>query len=138
MLPLRYTYNFLSNAWADILNSKEVNEMREFEDLTSLETVDTFIQNSKLSFIYISKNNCSVCHGLLPQVQALMEKYPNIALGHVNVDTVEEIVGRFNIFTAPVLLLFVNGKEYIREARIVHMDLFEQKIDKIYENVVGP
>lgn len=67
-----------------------------------------------------------------------MEKYPNIALGHVNVDTVEEIVGRFNIFTAPVLLLFVNGKEYIREARIVHMDLFEQKIDKIYENVVGP
>lgn len=119
-------------------NFKRGVKMREFEKLISLEMVDTFIQNSELSFIYISKNNCSVCHGLLPQVQALMEKYPNIRLGHVNVDTVEEIVGRFNIFTVPVLLLFVNGKEYIREARIVHMDLFEQKIDKIYENVVGP
>ncbi|WP_068676283.1 thioredoxin family protein [Oceanobacillus sp. Castelsardo] len=112
--------------------------MGEFENLTSLDKVDTFIQSSELSFIYISKNNCSVCHGLLPQVQNLMKKYPNITLGHVNVDTVGEIAGRFNIFTVPVLLLFVNGKEYIREARIVHMDLLEQKIDKIYKNVVGP
>jgi thiol-disulfide isomerase/thioredoxin len=112
--------------------------MREFKDLTSLDMVDTFIQGSELSFLYISKNNCSVCHALLPQVQKLMEKYPNITLGHISVDTVEEIAGRFNIFTVPVLLLFVNGKEYIREARMVHMDLLEQKIDKIYENVVGP
>ncbi|MGJ9459522.1 thioredoxin family protein [Oceanobacillus sp. CF4.6] len=90
----------------------------------------------KLSFLYISRPNCSVCHGLLPQVRALMGKYPEIKLGHINAEAVEEVAGRFSIFTVPVLLLFVDGKEYVREARIVHMDLFEEKLDKIYENVV--
>ncbi|MBN6205452.1 hypothetical protein JYK21_03220 [Ralstonia pickettii] len=49
----------------------------------------------------------------------------------------EAVAGRFSIFTIPVLLLFVENKEYVREARIVHMDLFKEKIDKIYQNVAG-
>lgn len=110
--------------------------MRDFQELTNLQEMEQFIQHNKLSFIYISKENCSVCHGLLPQVQQLMKEYPNIQLGHVNVDTVKEVAGQWSIFTVPVLLLFVDGKEHIREARIVHMDLLKQKIDKIYKHVV--
>lgn len=111
--------------------------MREFTELTSIQSIDNFIKINQLSFLYVSRPNCSVCHGLLPQVQKLMEKYPEIKLGHINATAVEEVAGRFSIFTVPVLLLFVEGKEYIREARIVHMDLFEEKLDKIVENVVG-
>lgn len=110
--------------------------MREFADLTSMDEIDTLINTNELAFIYISKQNCSICHSLLPQVQQLMEKYPEIELGHVLTDDVPDIAGRFSIFAVPVLLLFVNGKEYIREARIVHMQLFEEKIDKIYQNMV--
>lgn len=110
--------------------------MREFTDLTSMETIEAFISENELSFLYISRPNCSVCHGLLPQVQELMEKYPEIKLGHINSDEVEAVAGRFSIFTVPVLLLFVDGKEYVREARIVHMDQFDEKIYKIYSNIV--
>ncbi|RDW18866.1 thioredoxin family protein [Oceanobacillus chungangensis] len=110
--------------------------MREFEELNNMETIDRFIKGNTLSFLYISRPDCSVCHGLLPQVQLLMTKYPKIKLGHINANEVEEVAGRFSIFTVPVLLLFVKGKEYIREARIVHMDLLDEKIDKIYENVI--
>ena len=110
--------------------------MREFTDLTSIETIEAFISENELSFLYISRPNCSVCHGLLPQVQELMEKYPEIKLGHINSDEVEAVAGRFSIFTVPVLLLFVDGKEYVREARIVHMDQFDEKIHKIYSNIV--
>ncbi|MFD1850857.1 thioredoxin family protein [Oceanobacillus bengalensis] len=111
--------------------------MRDFEEITTIEKVDAFISDHQLSFLYISRQNCSVCHSLLPQVKSLMDKYPKIELGHVDAAEVEEIAGRFSIFTIPVLLLFIDGKEYVREARIVHMDLFERKLDKIYENVVG-
>lgn len=111
--------------------------MRHFTELTSIEIVDNFIKEHQLSFLYISRQNCSVCHSLLPQVQQLMMKYPEIKLGHINADEVVEIAGRFSIFTVPVLLLFVAGKEYVREARIVHMDLFDEKINRIYENVVS-
>lgn len=111
--------------------------MRNFTELTSMEGIDVFIENNELSFLFISQPNCSVCHGLLPQVQQLMGKYPEINLGYINATDVTEVAGRFSVFTAPVLLLIVSGKEYIREARIVHMQLLDEKINKIYKNLVG-
>lgn len=111
--------------------------MRELEKITSTNTADDFIKENQLAFLYITRPNCSVCHGLLPQVQNLMEKYPKINLGHINAEEVEDVASRFSVFTVPVLLLFVNGKEYLREARIVHMQLFEDKMDKIYKFVFG-
>lgn len=111
--------------------------MQQFTELTTIEMVMDFIQKNRLSFLYISRPNCSVCHGLLPQVQQLMVKYPEIKLGHISADKVMEVAGHFFVFTVPVLLLFVDGKEYVREARIVHMDLFDEKIKKIYENVIS-
>jgi thiol-disulfide isomerase/thioredoxin len=111
--------------------------MRQFTNLESIEEIDEFIQSNTLAFIYISRPDCSVCHGLMPQVQETMVPFTEIKMAHVSAAEVEEIAGHFSIFTVPVLLLFVNGKEYLREARIVHMDLFEDKIRKIYKNVVG-
>lgn len=111
--------------------------MREFFGLSSIEVVEAFVRKHTLSFIYISRPDCSVCHGLLPQVQQLMERYPKIRLGHIDAEEVKEIAGHFSVFTVPVLLLFVEGKEYIRKARIVHLDLLDEKIRKIYENASG-
>ena len=108
--------------------------MREFQALTSLNKIEDFINDNPLTFLFISRPNCSVCHGLLPQVQELMMNYPDIQLAHINAEEVPEVAGRFSIFTVPVLLLFVDGKESIREARIVHRDLLKEKIDKIYKN----
>lgn len=111
--------------------------MNGFMKISSINMADHFIKEHQLAFLYISRPDCSVCHGLLPQVQELMKKYPKIHLGHINADEVEEVAGRFSVFTVPVLLLFVDGKEYLREARIVHMQLLEDKMDRIYENVLG-
>ncbi|MBP2079299.1 thioredoxin family protein [Oceanobacillus polygoni] len=110
--------------------------MEEFERVRTLDHVETFIAENRFAFLYFSRPNCSVCHGLLPQVQQLMDSYPQIKSAHINVEEVQEVAGRFSIFTIPVLLLFVDGREYIREARIVHLDLLEEKIRKIYENVL--
>ena len=81
--------------------------------------------------------NCSVCHGLLPQIENILSNYPKIIARQVNASNVTEIAGRFNIFTAPVLLLFVDGKEYIREARFVQTELLNDKIARIYNNLAN-
>src|SRR5699024_1656403 len=111
--------------------------MREFIELTTIETAENFIHDNKLAFLFISRPNCSVCHSLLPQVQALMANYPEIRPGDIDAADVTEVAGRVSIFTVPVLLLFVEGKEYIGDARIVHMQLLKVKIDKIYKNLTG-
>lgn len=111
--------------------------MKEFEQLTSVESANDFIKRHQLSFLYITITGCSVCHALQPQVQRLLTKYPDIQLATINAQEVPEVAGSFSVFTAPVLLLYVEGKEYIREARIVHLDLLDEKIRKIYDLVTG-
>ncbi|MFC0298354.1 thioredoxin family protein [Geobacillus jurassicus] len=111
--------------------------MREFAALTNMDMIDRFIDENELAFLFLSSQSCRVCHALYPKVGELMEEFPLIQLGHVVVDDVKEAAGRFSVFTAPVLLLFVDGKEVFREARFVHMDLLREKVGKIYKMVVG-
>ena len=109
--------------------------MFPFKSLNSLEAIEQFLDENMLAFLYITQPNCSVCHGLQPQIENILKKYPKIKARTVNAAEVPEVAGRWNIFTAPVLLLFVDGKEYVREARIVHTEKFDERISKIYENV---
>jgi len=109
--------------------------MRHFTTLDTMEHIKTFIQDHPLVLLYFSQPNCSVCHGLRPQVAELMAQYPNIQMGHINTHKVPAVAGHFSIFTVPVILLFVSGKEYLREARIVQLQRFDEKIHNIYINV---
>lgn len=108
--------------------------MSEFKHLTTLEEVENFTNENTLSFLYISQPNCSVCHGLLPQVEELFTKFPHIETAHIETNVLPAIAGHLSIFTVPVLILFVESKEYLREARIVHLDQFEEKLTSIYKN----
>lgn len=105
-------------------------------ELISLDQVEEFMMNNQFSFIYISRTNCSVCHALLPQLKELLSQFPRIQLGYINADHLEEVAGRFSIFTVPVLLFFIEGKEFIREARFVHLELLEEKLSKIYNSYI--
>lgn len=111
--------------------------MTIFKELTSLPEIEQFIAANELAFLYFTTPNCSVCHGLKPQIAAMLERYPAIKAAEVNVEKVREAAGQFTIFAAPVLLLFYEGKEYIREARIVNTTKLADQIARIYENVVG-
>ncbi|MFC4388465.1 thioredoxin family protein [Gracilibacillus marinus] len=94
--------------------------------------VDRFIQQHALSFIYISKENCSVCESLYPQIMEVLQDYEKINTAKIVVDELPSIASKFEILTAPVLLLFIEGKEYLRHARIVPIDLFRDKINELY------
>jgi thioredoxin-like negative regulator of GroEL len=101
-------------------------------ELFSIEEVDDFVNNHRLAFLYISRTNCSVCHALLPKIKEVMVDFPKIQLAFVNADHVPAIAGHLSIFTAPVMILYVDGKEVLREARFVHVEQFREKVEKVY------
>lgn len=82
--------------------------------------------------LFVKTNNCSVCDGLLPQVAALEVDYP-LPFYVVNVAEVPEIAGQLSLFTAPVVLLFNEGKEYARFARFVQMDELKKRMRELLE-----
>nr|WP_270181527.1 thioredoxin family protein [Alkalihalobacillus sp. CinArs1] len=103
----------------------------------SLKDAQVAIQDETLFFLYLYGTNCSVCHALLPQVEEVMKQYPEIKCGKLNVHEVPEAAGEFSVFTIPVLLLYVEGKETIREARFVNMDSFASSIERITTLIKG-
>jgi|SRR5690625_654412 len=108
-----------------------------FKSIDSIEEVEQFLQDNELAFIYITQPNCSVCHGLEPQITPLFKKYPSIEARKVDASEVPEVAGKFNVFTAPVALLFVDSKEYIRKARFIPVAALNNEIKRIYENIAN-
>lgn len=104
--------------------------------LTEIQEVDTFLSSYKMSFLYISQESCSVCHALLPKVKTMLEAFPRLESVYVRMDDIPEVAGRFSVFTAPTLLLFVEGKEIVRKARFVVMQELEADIRKYYDLVI--
>lgn len=111
--------------------------MKEIEELTSLDTIEAFIRDHQLSFIYISRPTCGVCHAVLPQLREMLMQFPLIRLGRINAENVEEIAAKFLTFSVPSLLLFIDGKEYLRMDRFVYFEQLKEKINKIYEMYIG-
>ncbi|MEC0124963.1 thioredoxin family protein [Paenibacillus pabuli] len=106
--------------------------MKDFEELTSIEMVEKFIQQHELVLLYVSRSECSVCHALLPKIRKLLESYPMVHLGCIDANVVEEVASRFLIFTVPTMLLLVERKEFIREDRFVRLERLEEQLQQIY------
>lgn len=105
--------------------------MNTFPQAKSLTEILEFIKEHHFSFVYISRENCSVCHSVQPQVQEMLKEFPSIHPIQVSADDVPEVAGQFTVFTVPALLLFAEGKEVIREARFVVMDDLQDKFSRV-------
>lgn len=101
--------------------------------LDSSDSVDRFIKENRISMIYFSSNSCSVCAILLPKIEQLMRKYSKIAYAKVDIDKLQIVVGKYSIFTLPAIIIFIDGKEIIREARFISIVELEKKIERFYD-----
>lgn len=111
-----------------------------FTKMTTLAETQATIEEEPLVFLYIGQPNCSVCHSLKPQIESLLAPYEDVKLIELDALEVPEVAESFDVLTVPVLLLFVEGREYLRKARIVHTQAFSLEFEKIisgYREMVG-
>lgn len=86
--------------------------------------------------LFVKTDNCSVCEGLYPQVETLQNEY-TIPFFKVNAARVPEMAGQLSLFSAPVVLLFQNGREMSRFARFVPMDELKYRLDELMDRRSG-
>jgi thioredoxin-like negative regulator of GroEL len=98
------------------------------ETITSYEKLKGLIENSHMVMIYFGSKACSVCNSMKPKVEKMIKRYPAIKALTVEADKSLKLSANFNVFTVPVILLYIEGKETIREVRIISLDNLEQKI----------
>ncbi|MCY6959410.1 thioredoxin family protein [Clostridium brassicae] len=102
-----------------------------------IEGIKNLIQDNKLVLLYISSTQCSVCHALLPKIKFILKKYPEIKLKAISIDDYTEVAGEFSVFTIPAVILYINGKEYIRKARFISIEELDRSIGRYYEIMFG-
>jgi thioredoxin-like negative regulator of GroEL len=101
-------------------------------DVKSLAELKQTISENPFVLAYFSRPDCGVCTALKPKVQEMVDALDGALSRYVNLDLMPEAAGEYSIFTIPGILLFVDGKETIREARYVSADDLQRQMERIH------
>lgn len=103
------------------------------ENINNLNELQSFINNNTFAFLYVSSKNCSICAPLFLKVKEMLSKFPNINLRKMDLDELPEVGSTLSLFTVPMMILFIEGRETFRESRFVKINEFKKSIKRIYE-----
>jgi thioredoxin-like negative regulator of GroEL len=105
----------------------------DFREVNSLENLNEAVNDQPAALVYFSHHNCNVCKVLKPKVREMIaNNFPKIALYYINTIKQPESAGQYSVFTVPTILVFFEGREFIRESRYVNLDKFYDRIHKLY------
>lgn len=103
--------------------------------LDSKEALEELIHENEIVLVYFGGNACNVCNDLKPKVKEILERYPKAKSAYIDVGKSKNIGISYGFFTIPAILLFVEGKETIREARHISIQDIEAKISRYYDMI---
>ena len=91
-----------------------------------------------IDFLYFSGTHCSVCQALKPKlIEAITKSYPEVKIEVIDANTFPDIAAQKLVFTIPVALILVEGKEHYRFARSFSVSEVLDKLERLkslYEN----
>lgn len=107
-----------------------------FEKVYDINQLNEQVSQEGLTMVYFGQPNCSVCHGLKPQVEKKLAEFSeDVTFLEVNTFDIPEVSGKYQVMTVPVILLFLDGREYLRKARFVPIEELYKDIKKIVDGV---
>jgi len=99
----------------------------------NLEKLQNIIRAEIGVLLYFSGENCNVCHALRPKFKELFDKeFPKIKQIYLDAHENLEISSHFQVFSVPTMLVFLDGREFVREGRSVSLHQLTQKLARPY------
>lgn len=100
--------------------------------IDSVEEIEQVIGNNEIVLVYFGNNLWGVCKDLKPKVLAMLKDYPEIKTIYVDGEKSHNTAVHYNIFTFPGIIVYVAGKESIREAKHISIGDIHSRIDRYY------
>ncbi|HHB94520.1 MAG TPA: thioredoxin [Campylobacterales bacterium] len=99
-----------------------------------LEEIQNIIKSEVGVLLYFSGENCNVCHALRPKFKELFDQeFPQIKQIYLDAHDNPQISANFQVFSVPTMLVFLDGREFIREGRAVSLHQLQQKLRRPYD-----
>jgi len=92
--------------------------------MNTIENIEQSIKENIAVMVYFSAPTCNVCHALKPKLmEALNENFSEFVVQSVDISVEEDISPHFGVHAIPTVLVFLDGKEFLRKSR--HMSVVE-------------
>ncbi|MEN8147690.1 MAG: thioredoxin family protein, partial [Campylobacterota bacterium] len=84
----------------------------------TIEAIEQTLQSELAVALYFSAPTCNVCHALKPKLlTAFGTNFPQLQVISIDISETPEVASHFNVFAIPTLLVYLDGKEFLRKSR---------------------
>lgn len=97
------------------------------------EEIKNIIIDNEMVILYFSNEVCGACEVIRNKVYEILESYPKVKMVEINGKKQIDLAAINDVFSFPLLLLYVNGKETIRVGRNVDLLELEKSIKRYYD-----
>ena len=106
-----------------------MNKLRSDNEIVDL------IKNNSMSVIYFTGSACGACETIKIKIEDILKRFAKIKSGEINVEKHLDLAAKYNVFSVPIFLLYIDGKESIRLGRNLDLLELELNINRYYEMI---
>lgn len=110
-----------------------------YKDLFRESDFTEFVNTNAAALVYFSTPGCNVCKVLKPKtLEFLNENFPMIKPAYVDCEKSKELAAQNGIFTVPVVVIYFEGKEFVRKARNFSFAELYEELNRAYSLLFTP
>ena len=103
------------------------------QEIETIETLKATIEKEIGVLLYFSGENCNVCHALRPKFKEVFDKeFPKIKQIYLDAHIHADISAHYQVFSVPTMIVFLDGREFIREGRSVSLHQMTEQLKRPY------
>jgi thioredoxin-like negative regulator of GroEL len=102
--------------------------------MQTIQDIEKTIKDNLAVMLYFSAPTCNVCHALKPKLlQAIDENFKDFVVESIDISQTQDIAPHFGVFAIPTVLIFLDGREFLRKSRHMSVDDVIRDIKRPYE-----
>ncbi len=106
--------------------------------MQTIEEIDKSIKENLAVMLYFSAPTCNVCHALKPKLlEAIESNFEEFKILSIDTSIEQEIAAHFSVFAIPTVLVFLDGREFLRKSRHMSVDEVVWEIERPYKMMMS-
>jgi len=102
--------------------------------MNTIENIEQTIKENLAVMVYFSAPTCNVCHALKPKLlEAINRNFKEFEIISVDTSIDQEIAAHYSVFAIPTVVIFLDGKEFLRKSRHMSVDEVVREIKRPYD-----
>ena len=103
--------------------------------ISSEDEVLRLINDNEMVVVYFTGRDCGACEAIKFKIESILRTLPNIKAIEIDGEKNVELAAKYGVFSLPIFLLYIEGKETLRIGRNVDLLELERNIKRYYEMI---